>query len=443
MKDNLKKILTNKDDIIKTACFAFIIGFLLMGASTTISSNIGAKVVNVLSSICYGLTFIGIFFLIFYKEIFDKAKINKKIITKIIVAFLCLLVSIILILISSDEVFNIKGLDEILFWLVAVSMFSVSILVIATQYLIDKIYWEEKPIMAYVILILCMLYALAFAIRIKPDLVFKIFFTIHTIASLIVFVNTVFRYGIKAKNIWQITFFVLSVICLMALMIYTLYMWFWSTNTELFTSIMGVFAGLLGGIITLGGVAWTIKRQDDARKAMEIEKAKPYLKIIKDNGIYKNLRIKLYKIISKDEALEEHNQKIKYFMQFNKFLIKVVKNADCVLCGAIINNFYIEFEKNKYVEKGDIYEIDLMPTCESVIDYKNIENLYIVAKDILGNYYKYKILYEVDDRIVTNKEKIFIEYRFEELELPKFVSKEELEKIEYKHNLTEKLLMNM
>lgn len=444
MKDNLKKFLTNKDDIIKTACFAFIIGFLLMGASTTISSNIGAKVVNVLSSISIFVSIICILLIGFYEEIFNKKKINKKIISRFIIAFLCLLAGVIIILISSNMVFNIKGLDDALVWLVAVAMLSVSILIISKQYLIDKVYWEEKPIMAYVILILCMLYALAFAIIIKPDLVFKILFTIHTLASLIVFVNTVFRYGIKAKNIWQITFFVLSVICLMALMIYSLYMWFWNiNNSNLFNSIMGVFAGLLGGIITLGGVAWTIKRQDDARKAMEIEKAKPYLKIIKDNGIYKNLRIKLYKIISKDEALEEHNQKIKYFMQFNKFLIKVVKNADCVLCGAIINNFYIEFEKNKYVEKGDIYEIDLMPTCESVIDYKNIEDLYIVAKDILGNYYKYKILYEVDDRIVTNKENIFIEYRFEELELPKFVSKEELEKIEYKHNLTENLLMNM
>ena len=439
MKDNLKKFLTNKDEIIKTACFAFIIGFLLMGASTTISSNIGAKVVNVLSSICYGLTFIGVFFLIFYKEIFDKAKINKKIIAKIIVAFLCLLVSIILILISSDEVFNIKGLDEILFWLVAVSMFSVSILVIATQYLIDKIYWEEKPIMAYVILILCMLYALAFAIRIKPDLVFKIFFTIHTIASLIVFVNTVFRYGIKAKNIWQITFFVLSVICLMALMIYTLYMWFWSTNTELFTSIMGVFAGLLGGIITLGGVAWTIKRQDDARKAMEIEKAKPYIKLCNESNL-RMMRTKLYQKMSKEETLVEGNR-----MRIDRFGIKVVNHADCIFCGAIIDNIYIEFNNHKYVEQGEQYEVDLMPTTDPLIDYKEIKDIRLVVKDTLGRYYVYSLFFNINNTdIGKEKEKINnLLYKVEGIDLPMPIEKQELDKMAYKHNLTENLLMNM
>ena len=421
MKDNLKKFLTNKDEIIKTACFAFIIGFLLMGASTTISGNIGAKAVNVISSICYGLTFIGIFFLIFYKEIFDKAKINKKIITKIIVAFLCLLVSIILILISSDEVFNIKGLDEILFWLVVVSMFSVSILVIATQYLIDKVYWEEKPIMAYVILILCMLYALAFAVRIKPDLVFKIFFTIHTIASLIVFVNTVFRYGIKAKNIWQITFFVLSVICLMALMIYTLYMWFWSTNTELFTSIMGVFAGLLGGIITLGGVAWTIKRQDDARKAMEIEKAKPYLKLEYNSEIERSaLELKRYfNFIIKI--------KDKFSIKMNAFIVKVTNQADCFLCGLMIDENYFDFTYTEFAERQDSFKIKNFDCY--VQDDKQLPNIHIVTRDKLGNYYTNKLNIEKIKIRMGDKEKY--NYHVNYIELPILIEKEEIDKKRY------------
>lgn len=422
MKDNLKKFLTNKDEIIKTACFAFIIGFLLMGASTTISSNIGAKVVNVLSSICYGLTFIGIFFLIFYKEIFDKAKINKKIITKIIVAFLCLLVSIILILISSDEVFNIKGLDEILFWLVAVSMFSVSILVIATQYLIDKIYWEEKPIMAYVILILCMLYALAFAIRIKPDLVFKIFFTIHTIASLIVFVNTVFRYGIKAKNIWQITFFVLSVICLMSLMIYTLYLWFWNiNNSNLFNSIMGVFAGLLGGIITLGGVAWTIKRQDDVRKAMEIEKAKPYLKLDYSRKERSTLGLKEYlKFIMKN--------KNKFRITMNAFVVKVTNQADCFLCGLMIDENYFDFTYTIFAEKQDSFNIKNFD-CYVQDDNGYLTNVSIITKDKLGNYYTNKLSLEKIKIKCGDKEDC--NYQVNYIELPILIEKEEIDKKRY------------
>lgn len=421
MKDNLKKFLTNKDEIIKTACFAFIIGFLLMGASTTISSNIGAKVVNVLSSISIFVSIICILLIGFYEEIFNKKKINKKIISRFIIAFLCLLAGVIIILISSNMVFNIKGLDDALVWLVAVAMLSVSILIISKQYLIDKVYWEEKPIMAYVILILCMLYALAFAIIIKPDLVFKILFTIHTLASLIVFVNTVFRYGIKAKNIWQITFFVLSVICLMALMIYTLYMWFWSTNTDLFTSIMGVFAGLLGGIITLGGVAWTIKRQDDVRKAMEIEKAKPYLKLDYSRKERSTLGLKEYlKFIMKN--------KNKFSITMNAFVVKVTNQADCFLCGLMIDENYFDFTYTIFAEKQDSFNIKNFD-CYVQDDNGYLTNVSIITKDKLGNYYTNKLSLEKIKIKCGDKEDC--NYQVNYIELPILIEKEEIDKKRY------------
>lgn len=397
MKDNLKKFLTNKDEIIKVACFAFFIGFLLMGASTTITSNIGSKFVNILSSVCFVITFGGILLFIFNKEIFNKAKINKKIIPKIIVAFLCLLASIILILISSNMVFNIDRVENAGFWLVALAMLSVSILVIVKQYLIDKKDWEEKPISAYLTLIGCMLYAILFAFIVKPDLLFKVFFTIHTVASLIAFVNTVFRYGIKAKNIWQISLFVLSVIALMALMIYSLYMWFWSTKTELFTSIMGVFAGLLGGIITLGGVAWTIKRQDDAKKEDEINKSKPYLRNVISNSNFSDVnKIKienfdgLYAYGIKLFNEEYERIKGKKLIAICNFVIQQSSDNLCIITGIKINNIMYELKSKRVLKKDDYLFFGLGKAIE-VGDFKSLQ---IIASDIYDNYYSYELKFE-------------------------------------------------
>lgn len=47
-------------------------------------------------------------------------------------------------------------------------------------------------------------------------------------------------------------------------------------NNNLFNSLISVFSALIGGGITLAGVAWTIKHEKEEKRKEEIEKAKPY-----------------------------------------------------------------------------------------------------------------------------------------------------------------------
>ena len=83
--------------------------------------------------------------------------------------------------------------------------------------------------------------------------------------------------------------FVIMLTLTMGLTVFAGYVFFWDKNgveQSLFSAIMSIYAAVLGGAITLGGVAWTIRRQDEIKKEEEKKKAKP---IFTFNMVYQDL----------------------------------------------------------------------------------------------------------------------------------------------------------
>lgn len=392
-----------KATIFSVVTLSIFFGFILMAIATTVE-NSAKSILSIISSIMFTVAAIVIITDIVIKQILHQNNIKKIVLSVFAILFIALCTGI-LIVSGINTVYTTEILSHIVYWLVAVVMIVVSIAVITIQFLINKNDFEQNPIKSYAVIILTMLYALTYAMIVKPDIVFNIAFTIHTIASLVVFINIIFKTGIKSKNIIQLALFVIAVLALMAQMIYCIYVWFFNAaNPNLFNSIMGVFAGLLGGVLTLTGVAWTIKRQEETRrediakreeerKQEEIAKAKPIFSHIIQFGIKQKVDNQLrcgFRPEEKDRGeilvigllensdnasfiLDKMYYKKWYKLNMNNF---VLKNKQ----------IYLYFFTNKSCKEWD------EPFC------------YLKVKDMLGNNFYYKLLYVNDGeyKIVLN-----------------------------------------
>ena len=96
---------------------------------------------------------------------------------------------------------------------------------------------------------------------------------------------------------------------------------------------MGVLAGLIGGVLTLTGVAWTIKRQDEIKKEEEKRKIKPYIVLVKETFNKTDVKKLCFASIDGYGKIGED----KTYILDERFLIKNVGVAACVLAYIKIN----------------------------------------------------------------------------------------------------------
>lgn len=139
-----------------------------------------------------------------------------------------------------------------------------------------------------------------------------------------------------------------------------------------------LYSSVVGGILTLGGVAWTIKKSDKDRKEEERLKNKPII------------------ILKKGECIcnEEKENEISYNAWENtknesldtfNFLVKNITNSYCKLVLVEYNSKEIKFnEENIWIEGQKEAWIN--------VQFDNFnDNTYftLVTEDILGNRYSY------------------------------------------------------
>lgn len=103
----------------------------------------------------------------------------------------------------------------------------------------------------------------------------------------------------ELKSLEAIMNFIFLFLATIATSIAVIYLLFWKQGAEsqdLFNSMMGVFAGILGGVLTLAGVAWTIKKADKDKQDIEREASIP---------IFTNLSTDFYLHLKDDASMFE------------------------------------------------------------------------------------------------------------------------------------------
>ena len=173
--------------------------------------------------------------------------------------------------------------------------------------------------------------------------------------------------------------------------------WNKEPNAEqtLFSAVMGIYAAVLGGAITLGGVAWTIRKAGEDRKEEDRKKYKPIVNFVGiSNG---EIRGKFFTGMEFCESannpfVKNSEEKISY----NLFNL-IGRNTDFsqfYMCGIIINKTRYYALSKQYVDRDEYFGV-----CSGVCLYldEGITYLSLILQDLLGNEYKLPIKFEVQE----------------------------------------------
>ena len=139
--------------------------------------------------------------------------------------------------------------------------------------------------------------------------------------------------------------------------------------------VLTLIAALLGGTLTLLGVAWSIKRQDDIRKEEEIAKNTPYLRKGEEDRKIK------YKCLNERTIMFEVNY-------IDIIIFQNVADLAYVPLGYILNNEYEIFEHSQIIQNDENILVNSLIVDCSEMDF------YLVVKNLKDNYFKYKVEFD-------------------------------------------------
>lgn len=186
---------------------------------------------------------------------------------------------------------------------------------------------------------------------------------------------------VKLKSLSDIMNFVFLFLTTIATSITTIYLLFWgleADNHDLFNSIITVFAGVLGGALTLAGVAWTIRSQREKDHKEEVLKCKP-----------------LFRYCEKDDAQNKEIDQTFNFTKGNALLKNCFEGGFCFknFAESVFEIQSIEVNGNVFtpleyalVEKNTYFNIRFYKSSEGVSSFC------MNVVDILGNPYRFELV---------------------------------------------------
>ena len=156
-------------------------------------------------------------------------------------------------------------------------------------------------------------------------------------------------------------------------------------NKDLQDIVITLISAIYGGLLTLVGVAWTIK--DNKFQILETKRKEniPYLLLPNDT-------VKRVTILETQINVENEKIDFEYSLRINTFVVKVSNN--CIFEGILFNNKKYEFKQKFFIEKNCFAQVNII---DKYIQC-NMEfnaSLELLVSDISGNLYKYSCILEV------------------------------------------------
>ncbi len=170
---------------------------------------------------------------------------------------------------------------------------------------------------------------------------------------------------------------------------------------EKFAVVLATILGaVLGGAITLLGVAWTIKdnnekrkqdlqRVEDERKEEERKKHIPYISTVVEAEVSNYICVTKVKWLNlkKPEDVAKIKNNSYYVIKFENFSVKNLSNSNIIFEGIYIDDNYYDFDYEKLLEtKGVLcvqFPNDMWYEFADKVSYIALQ-----VADILGNHYK-------------------------------------------------------
>ena len=207
--------------------------------------------------------------------------------------------------------------------------------------------------------------------------------------------------------------------------------------TNLQTIVTTIVAAIYGGLLTLVGVAWTIKdsntkRAEDLqrieyeRKEEERKKHIPYLSKVVDTEVSNYLEVSRFEGEMFAVSIEELKDNKHYSVNIENFIVKNLSSSIVIMRGININNKYHQFSAETMLEKNGCVSIEFVINSWSKCS-DAISTIELCVADLLGNQYllpcehslwritpKREIVHTTGERFLLSP----YEYRIESLSLP-------------------------
>lgn len=160
-----------------------------------------------------------------------------------------------------------------------------------------------------------------------------------------------------------------------------------------------IVAAVYGGLLTLVGVAWTIRKGDKDRledrkqfeadrKEEERKKLIPYLKIIVGVQPFELVRSNIKQSFNLDdeECLTQIDGKTVYGITIDNFIVKNISSHNILLQGILLDDKFYKFDNQKLLEVNSTCQIQTSRNSEYLFA-KPLRQLLICVEDVIGNKY--------------------------------------------------------
>ena len=181
----------------------------------------------------------------------------------------------------------------------------------------------------------------------------------------------------------------------------TVYLIFLIPNDALQTIVLSITAAVYGGLLTLVGVAWTIKdtnekrkedliRVETERKEEERKKNIPYIRLAFNKDLpplVANATMENILNFENSEELARLERKVFYQISIKDFIIKNLSNTNIILNGVIAYGKYFEFSRMEIVEPDACCLVKTTKNTMISVAYPE-QTIFLVMSDTLGHQYK-------------------------------------------------------
>lgn len=173
---------------------------------------------------------------------------------------------------------------------------------------------------------------------------------------------------------------------------------------ETINNVMVLLAAVLGGGLTLAGVAWTIRNTLAEHNEQLRLNCCPYISILP-----------LENKLMDDIEFEGNSSGLVAKTFVNSFRVRLSRNADCIIKGIFVNKQFRLVKNEKMSAAETAFNIGTINMKESI----KIESVSIVATDILQNWYEYSCkIVQIDAEQKDNRV-----YSVQSIGLPVLMSK--------------------
>lgn len=232
---------------------------------------------------------------------------------------------------------------------------------------------------------------------IPANLLYKISIGITYLVAIALFINS---YLFKKRDDNKTINTIIGIVFWGSLILVTFpyYVQWCGLKEDDFQTFVTVYAALIGGGITLAGVAWTIKDSNDKRKAdlerIEMErkeddrrKHRPIMHVYA--GPYSGLKtdINVMKWLKNTEHIsKEATEKLKVPNKIRSCYFGNTEFSNVYVWGIKLNGNITNFDSIRYIKKDSYFYLDFSD--KPIYTEKTIETISLIIEDVLENLYE-------------------------------------------------------